>query len=169
MGGWRGERPGVDWIGLTKELLGAGVTGVDRFSADAQVKGRSDSVPRIHVAGNEGGLHLGDGVVDRYAGTFVQDFDAVDAHASGGADFVGAGQGDIEGQDLIREPGRSQFFQGADGVDGDLIELIDGAGDVRPGATRQGRIEDRGLIKELLGVGTELGTDVVFPGDEACP
>ena len=41
--------------------------------------------PRLDVAGHERSLHLGDCVVDRHAGTFVQDFHAEDLHRRSGA------------------------------------------------------------------------------------
>ena len=37
-----------------------------------------DCRPRLNIAGHEGRLHLGDCVIDRHAGTFVEDFHAED-------------------------------------------------------------------------------------------
>jgi len=88
-------------------------------------------------------------------------------HRRSSADFIGRSQGDIEGQDLIGEPGCGQFFQAGHGIDGNVVQVIDGragAGKTRI-AGNAGR-EDSRLVEEVVLVGTELGTDFVFPGHE---
>ena len=82
--------------------------------------------PGLDVAGDEGGLHLGDRVVDRHAAAFVQDLDPEDLHAGGGAVFVGAGQGDVEGEDLVGVPGQGFGLEAGDGVEALAAELVDG-------------------------------------------
>ena len=84
-----------------------------------------DGLPGLDEAGDEGCLHLGHGIVDRHAGAFVQDLDAEDLHGRGCALFVGAGQGDVERQDLVGVPGFGFFLHAADGRH-DGIHLIDG-------------------------------------------
>ena len=59
-------------------------------------------------AGDEGGLSFRDRVVHRDAGTFIQDLDAEDLAAGHGAVFVGPGEGDVEGQDLVAIAGSGQ-------------------------------------------------------------
>jgi hypothetical protein len=61
-------------------------------------------------AGNKRGLHLVDCIVDRHAGSFVQDLDAEDLAGSHGAVFVGTREGDIEGQDLVGIPRVANSF-----------------------------------------------------------
>jgi hypothetical protein len=41
-------------------------------------------------------------------------------------EVVAHGDGDVEGQDLVAVPGLSGFFQAGDGVEGDVIQLVDG-------------------------------------------
>ena len=60
---------------------------------------------RFDRAGDEGRLLLDDGVVDRGAEAFVEDLDAEQLGRGGGAVLVGAGDGDVEGQDLVGVPG----------------------------------------------------------------
>ena len=48
---------------------------------------------------------LGNRVVDRDTGTFVQDLDAEDLRSAHSAVFVGTRQGDIEGQHLVAVAG----------------------------------------------------------------
>ncbi len=64
---------------------------------------------RRDVAGDKGPLLLDDGVIDRGAEAFVEDFDAEQFRRGGGAVLVGAGQGDVEGQSLVGIPGKSGF------------------------------------------------------------
>jgi len=45
--------------------------------------------------------------------------------------FVGAGEGDVEGQDLIAVQGCRQFLVGAGVGDGDVVQLVDGIADGR--------------------------------------
>ena len=59
----------------------------------------------LDCAGHERRLNLGDSVVDRDAGTLVEDFDTEDLGCTHRAVFVGTGEGDVEWQDLIRVPG----------------------------------------------------------------
>ena len=67
--------------------------------------------------GDEGGLLFDDGVVDGGAEALVEDLDAEQFGAGAGAVLVGAGDGDVEGQDLVGEPGESglrirNFYRG---------------------------------------------------------
>jgi hypothetical protein len=50
-----------------------------------------------------------DGVIDGSAEAFVEDFDAEQFGPGGGSVFVGGGDGDVKGQDLISEPGESRL------------------------------------------------------------
>ena len=67
--------------------------------------------------GHKRRLLFDDGVIDGSAEAFVEDFDAVEFGGGGGAIFVGGGDGDVKGQDLISEPGESgltrSFSRGA--------------------------------------------------------
>ena len=69
--------------------------------------GGADGLQRGDGLGHEGRLLFDDGVIDGSAEAFVEDFDAEQFGGSGGAVFVGAGDGDIEGQDLVGIPGKS--------------------------------------------------------------
>lgn len=60
---------------------------------------------------DEGGLLFDDGVIDGSAKAFVEDFDAVEFSRGSGAVFVGRGDGDVEGKDLIGIPGKCGFFE----------------------------------------------------------
>jgi hypothetical protein len=60
-----------------------------------------DDVPRLDISRHESSLHLGDCVVDRNAGSFVEDLYAVDTHGHGRTVFVVAVEGDIERKSLI--------------------------------------------------------------------
>ena len=88
---------------------------------------------RLDSAGYEGGLHLSYRVVD----------------------FVGTGQGDVEGQDLVGERGQGCFLEARDGVQAQAAEGVDGRidGDRTAG---QGGVEDRVLRQEDVLVGAEL-------------
>lgn len=66
-----------------------------------------------------------DGVIDGSAEAFVEDLDAEEFGTGGGAVFVGAGDGDVEGQDLVGIPGLGQFFEALDFGDGDVIDVVD--------------------------------------------
>jgi len=59
--------------------------------------------------GHERGLLLDDGVIDGSAETLVEDLDPEQFGRSSGAVLVGAGDGDIKGQDLVGEPGESEL------------------------------------------------------------
>jgi len=63
----------------------------------------------------------------------------------------------LKRQYLVGIPRSGQLLERADFVERD--RSADGPG--------EGRVEDRRLIQEGLGVGTELGTDVVDVGHEA--
>ncbi len=121
---------------------------------------------RQHGAGDEGGLLLEDGVVDRGAETFVEDLDAEQLGRGGGAVLVGGGDGDVEGQDLVGVPGRGDFLEALDLGEGDVIELVGG------GVDRQGNIAGDGGVEGAGGVGgeievlLELGTDIVAVGEK---
>ena len=69
--------------------------------------GGADSLQRGDGLGHESRLLFDDGVIDGGAEAFVEDFDAEQFGRSGGSIFVGAGDGDIEGQDLVGIPGES--------------------------------------------------------------
>lgn len=126
-------------------------------------------LPRFYDAGDEGSLHLGHSVVDGDACAFVQDFHAVDLHRGGGAVFGRAGQGDVEGQDLIGVPGLGELLHAVDrshrGGDG-AIQVSDCGAEGNAAAADQGGVEDRALRQIDVLVGVELGTDVVDIGDE---
>lgn len=73
--------------------------------------GAADRLQRLDRAGDEGRLLLDDGVVDRGAEAFVEDLDPEELGTGGGAVLVGAGDGDVEGQDLVGVPGQGGFFE----------------------------------------------------------
>lgn len=75
-------------------------------------------------AGHEGGRGLGHGVIDGDAGSFVEDLNAEDLGRAHRAVLVGAGQGDVERQDLVGIPVRRQFLVGSGVGDGDLVEQV---------------------------------------------
>jgi hypothetical protein len=129
-------------------------------------KARGHGLPGLDEAGHEAGLHLGDRVIDRHAGAFIEDLDAGDLHGAGSALFVGAGQGDIEGQDLVGVPGRSFLLEAGDGRDRSAAELVDGRARGDAVGTHQRRLVDRVLRQESILVGHELGTEIVDVGDE---
>jgi len=58
--------------------------------------------------GDKGGLRLGDSVVERDAGAFIEDLDAQDLRSAHGPVLVGAGEGDVEGQHLVAVAGQFQ-------------------------------------------------------------
>jgi hypothetical protein len=68
---------------------------------------RTDGLQWRDGLGNECRLLLDDGVIDGGAEAFVEDFDAEQFGRGGGAVFVGGGDGDVKGQDLVSEPGES--------------------------------------------------------------
>jgi hypothetical protein len=127
---------------------------------DANDLRRSRCVP-LNVAGDEGCLHLRHSVVDRHAGSFVEDLDAEDLHAGSSAKFVGAGQRDVEREDLIGEGRQCFLFEAGDFIEALAAELIDRGLGVEAVATCQRRAEDRVLRKEGVLFGAELRTDVV--------
>jgi hypothetical protein len=90
--------------------LEPGVGGVLAGLASGDQGRRAHGLERRDGLGDKRRLLLDDGVIDRRAETFVQDFYAEQFGGGGGAVLVGAGDGDIEGQDLIAEPGEGGFF-----------------------------------------------------------
>ena len=113
---------------------------------------------------HKGGLGLGDGIVDRNAGSFIQDFHAEDLGSRHGAVFVGGRKRDVEGQDLIRVPGGGQLGPAADSRCVHLIQLVDGGADVRAGIADDRAVEQSGRI-EGIGI-LELWANFVLIGDE---
>ena len=83
--------------GLVEGAEGAGV-------------GRGNGLHGFDGACDKCRLHLADGIVDGDTLTFVEDFYAEDLGRAHGTVFVGAGEGDVERQDLIRVPRGSQFL-----------------------------------------------------------
>ena len=84
---------------------------------------------RRDAAGDEGGLHFGDGVVDGESVAFVEDLDGVELGRGRGAQLIAGGDGDIEGRDLVRVPGQGLLLPAADGSQGSVVQLVDrGAG-----------------------------------------
>jgi hypothetical protein len=67
----------------------------------------AEGLQRGDGLGDKGGLLFDDGVIDRGAEALVEDLDPEQFGRRSGAVLVGAGNGDIEGQDLIGEPGES--------------------------------------------------------------
>ena len=85
-----------------------------------------DCRPRLNIAGHERSLHLGDCVIDRHAGTFVQDFHAEDLSSSKRRPCsLDAGQDDVEGQDLIGVPGGRQRFEARYLGQRDIVQVVD--------------------------------------------
>ena len=80
----------------------------------------SNRLERRDRAGDKGRLHLEHGVIDGGAEAFVQDLDAEQLAAGGGAVFVGRGHGDVEGQDLVGVPGQGGFLEALDFGQGDV-------------------------------------------------
>jgi len=66
-----------------------------------RLEGAGHSRHGLNCTSHEGGRSLGHSVVDRDAGSFVEQLDAEDASRAHRAIFVGAGEGDVEGQDLV--------------------------------------------------------------------
>lgn len=77
----------------------------DLAAAAGDQHGVAESLQGSNGLGDEGGLLFDDGVIDGGAETFVEDLDAEQFGTGAGAVLIGAGDGDIEGQDLIGEPG----------------------------------------------------------------
>jgi len=102
-------------------------------------------VPRT-PAESEGGLHLADRVVDRDAGSLVEDLDAEDLGRCLGSVSVGTREGDVEGQDLVGVPGGCQFAQSTDFRQREVVDLIDGGADrgidLRPAPDRSGYVAE---------------------------
>jgi hypothetical protein len=107
-----GRARGRNWSGGEKHLV---IPPVHRDpAAEAAVELAGYGRERLDSAGDEGRLHLADGVVDGDAIAFVEDLDAEDLAGGSAALFVGGGQGDVEGQDLVGVPGGGQFLVAGD-------------------------------------------------------
>jgi hypothetical protein len=128
-----------------------------------QEKSRSGRPCTCPPRGPRRSLHLADCAVDRGTPAFVEDFHAEDLGCSHCAVFVGAGDGDVEGQDLIGVPGISQFFVAADFAQAQVIDLIDGGADGRAGGADQAGGEDS--LGAYAGV-LILRTDFILVGHE---
>ena len=102
-------------------------------------------------AGHRRGLHLGHGVVDRGSEAFVQDLDAEQLGRGGRSVFVGAGDGDVEGQDLVGVPGVGDFLEAVDFTQRDVIQLIDRGIDRDRKITGKGGVEGR-RVRDGFGV-----------------
>src|SRR5581483_7370966 len=87
---------------------------------------------------------------------------AEDLGRAHGSVLVGAGQGDIEREDLVRVPGSGQDRALTDAGLRRVVELIDGGADVRTERAGQRAGEDRSTVG---GVGV-LRTDLVGVGNE---
>ena len=74
--------------------------------------GVADGLQRGDRLGDEGGLLFDDGVVDGGAEAFVEDLDAEQFGRGGGSVLVGAGDGDVEGEDLVGIAGTARSFWG---------------------------------------------------------
>jgi len=85
---------------------------------------------------------LYDRVVDRRPEAFIQDLDSEQLSRGGGAVFVGGGQGDVEGQDLVGVPGQSHFFETLYVGQRDVVQLVDGSVDGHGNVSHQGGVED---------------------------
>ena len=90
----------------------------------------------LNHTGNERRLHLGHSVIDRNAHTLVEDLQAEDLGRAHGAVLVGAGERDVEGQDLVGVPGgaRCGFWPAELRVlsRASMVELIEGRKNERP-------------------------------------
>jgi len=115
------------------------------------------SATRFDEAGDEGRLHLADRIVDREAGTFVQDLDAEDLHRGGGTHFVGTRERDVEGQDLVGIPGLGQLLHTRNAGHRGGAVLIDGGADLGTVVAGQAALEDGVLGEEGVLIGLELG------------
>jgi hypothetical protein len=163
-------QPGPNWwiLHISGVVLGFWRIGLGAVRGRRQEWGRRGRVGLVglalaHRTGHVGRLHLADCVIDRRAPAFVEDFHAEDLGCSHCAVFVGAGDGDVEGQDLIGVPGRCQFLVAADFRQTEVIDLIDGGADGRAGRARQAGGEDgRGAYAGVL----ILGTDFILVGHE---
>ena len=92
----------------------------------------ADGLQRGDGLGHERCLLFDDGVIDGSAEAFVEDFDAEEFGTGGGAVFVGGGDGDIKGQDLISEPGESGLFELLHRRQRDVVEYGRVGGGARP-------------------------------------
>ena len=113
-------------------------------------------IPRFNEAGDEGRLHLGDGIVDRDAGTFVQDLNTEDTHRGGRALLVDTLEGDIEGQHLVGVPGLGDFLEAGDGGNDLAGQGIDRGAGSDAVVTNQCGLIDGVVGEEDVRVGAEL-------------
>jgi len=134
-----------------------------RTAAEGVVR-RGHGLPGLDRAGHEGCLHLGHGIVDGDSRAFVQDLDPVDLHRRAGAVLAGAGQGDVEGQDLIAVPGTGHLLEAADGGELLAVQVVDGRAEGNAVGAHQGGVEDGVLRQVGVTAGLELGTDVIDVG-----
>ncbi len=124
--------------------------------------GARDGRHRLDRTRNEGCLTLGHGVVDGHARAFVEDLDTEDLRRAHRAVLVGAGQGDIEGQDLVGVERGGKHLVLADSFLDLVVELVDGRGDIRTERTGQRAGEHSATIRDIR----VLGTDLVGIGNE---
>jgi hypothetical protein len=113
-------------------------------------------------AGDERGLLLEDGVIDRRAEAFVEDLDAEQFGGSGSAIFVGGGDGDVEGQALVGVPGKSILFEALDAGEWGVVGGVNHAVDGVEGSFTVGQAGTEGAdgIGGEAGGYLELGTDL---------
>ena len=75
---------------------------------------RRNGLHRLNTAGNERRLRFADSVVDRDAGSFVEDLNTEDLGSRHGAVLVGTGEGDVERQHLVGIPRSGKLVERAD-------------------------------------------------------
>ena len=115
--------------------------------------GGAAGLERRDSLGHKRCLLLDDGVVDGSAEALVEDLNAVELGRGAGAVLVGRGDGDIEGQDLIGEPGQRGFLETLHGRQRNVIErggvgLVDRGGNV----LHFGGVEDSGSVGDQVEV-----------------
>lgn len=114
---------------------------------------------RQYGASDKSRLLFHDRVVDGAAPAFVHDFDAEDLAGGGGAIFVGGGDGDVEGQNLIDVPGSGNFLEALDGAERDVIELVGRGVDGKRHVQSRRRVEGSSRVGGQIGRDLELGTE----------
>ncbi len=117
--------PGSGSVRACARSSGSRRTTRPTLATQVAAPGRGHGLHGLDAAGDEGGLHLADGIVNRNALTFVEDLDAEDLGRAHRAVLVGAGEGHVEGQDLIAVPGRGQFVQTTDFSQRQVVDLVD--------------------------------------------
>lgn len=120
-----------------------------------------DRLERRDGAGDEGRLLLEHGVVDRAAEAFVQDFDAEELRGSSSSVFVGGGDRDVEGQDLIGVPGGSDLLEAGNRGQWNLVQLVSGGVHGHGNIAGERRVECAHRVRGQAGRALELGTDIV--------